>query len=71
MEIKKKVQGHIINLEIIKIKDYPRYGLYQVYKLENSKRIPLYKTCYTNLQIIEIIKNQNIISEEDTDNVCS
>lgn len=64
MKIKKKVQGHIIDLEIIKIKDYPKYGLYQVYKLENSKRIPLYKTCYTNLQIIEIKKNQNVISEE-------
>ena len=36
MKIKRKVQGHIIDLEIIKIKDYPRYGLYQVYKLENS-----------------------------------
>lgn len=65
MKIKKKVQGQDVELELVKIKDYPRYGLYQVYKLVNSKRIPLYKQCYTKLQIEEIIKNKNIITDEE------
>lgn len=64
MKIKKKVQGKEIELELVKIKDYPRYSLYQVYKLVNGKRIPLYQECYTKLQIEEIIKNKNIITEE-------
>lgn len=65
MKIKKKVQGQDVELEFVKIKDYPRYGLYQVYKIINGKRIPLYKVCYTNLQIKEIIKNKNIITDEE------
>lgn len=65
MKIKKKVQGHVIDLEIIEIKNYPQYDVYQVYKLENGKCTPLYKTCYTTLQIKKIIKNKNIITEEE------
>ena len=64
LKIKKKVQGQDIDLEIVKIKDYPRYSLYQVYKLVNGKRIPMYTECYTELQIQEIIKNKNLIAEE-------
>lgn len=64
MKIKKMVQGHTIELELIKVKDYPRYGLYQVYKLINGKRIALYKTCYTKLQLMELAKKKYCISEE-------
>lgn len=64
MKIKKRVQGHDIELEVVKIKDYPRYSLYQVYKIVNSKRIPLYKECYTQLQIKEIIRRGYCIDEE-------
>lgn len=51
MKIRKIVQGQIVNLELVKIKDYSRYTLYQVYKLVNGNRIPIYKTTYTKLQI--------------------
>lgn len=64
MKIKKKVQGQDIDLELVKIKDYSRYSLYQVYKLVNGKRIPIYTQCYSKLQIQEIIRNKNLINEE-------
>lgn len=64
MKIKKRVQGHDVDLELVKIKDYPRYTLYQVYKLVNGKRIKLYRECYTKLQIKEIIAKGNWITEE-------
>ena len=65
MKIKKKVQGQDVELELVKIKDYPRYSLYQVYKLVKGKRIAMYQECYTKLQIEEIIKNKNIITDEE------
>lgn len=64
MEIIKKVMGHDIKLVITKIKDYPRYRLYQVYRVINKKYIPLYKTCFTDYQICEIAKHNNTIIEE-------
>lgn len=64
MKIKKKVQGKEIGLELVKIKDYPRYSLYQVYKLVNGKRIGMYQESYTDLQIREIKAKGNRIDEE-------
>ena len=64
MKIKKRVQGIDIELKLVKIKDYPRYTLYQVCKLVNGKRINLYRECYTKLQIREIIAKGNWITEE-------
>lgn len=64
MKIHKRIHGEFVELELVKIKDYPRYSLYQIYKIENNQRIPLYKECYTDLQIREIIQNKNIILEE-------
>lgn len=64
MKIKKKVQGKYVDLELVKIKDYPRYSLYQVYKLVNGKRIAMYQECYTDLQIREIKSKGNRIDEE-------
>lgn len=64
MKIKKKVQGQTVELELIKIKDYSKYSLYQVYKLVNGKHIALYKTCYTKLQLKELAKMNYYINEE-------
>lgn len=60
----KKVMGHDIKLEIELLQRYPNGGLYQVYKLKNGKRIPLYKESYTDLQIQNIVLNQYIVEEE-------
>lgn len=64
MKIKKKVQGKTINLEFIKIKEYPKYSLYQVYKIIDKKRILLYKECYTDPQIREIIDKGYWVTKE-------
>lgn len=64
MKIIKKVSGHYIELELEKIKDYPNFTEYQVYKYKNGKRIPLYKSCYTDLEIKEIRRNGYKIDEE-------
>lgn len=71
MVITKKVQGHDVKLELIKIKDYPNYSLYQVYKPVGNKRKPVYRTCLTDLQIQEIILNKNIVIEEIGNYVCN
>lgn len=63
MKVIKNVNGQVVQLEFIKIMKYPRYGVYQVYKLINGKRIPLYKECLTRQEIQEIINNENIIKE--------
>ena len=50
--MKFKRDGVLFELE--KIKDYPRFRLYQVYRIKDNKRIPVYKECYTDLEIINI-----------------
>lgn len=45
MKIRKIVEGHEIILELVKIKDYANFSLYQVYKIIDNKHIPIYKTC--------------------------
>ena len=64
MKIIKRVQGDNIELEIVKIKEYPRYSLYDVYKNVNGKRKFLYKQCYTKLQLNEIKAKGFCIDEE-------
>ena len=64
MKFIKKVQGKEILMEILKIKNYGRYGLYQVYKIENNERIPLYQECYTKLDLKEIKSKGYRIEEE-------
>ena len=60
MKIIKKVQGHEIILEYRKIKEYPHgYTLYDVYNFDRF----LYKTCLTELDIIEIKRNKYTINE--------
>jgi len=64
MRIRKTIQGVTVELELEKIRDYPRFSLYQVYKIVKGKRIEAYKKCYTQLQILDIIKKGYCISEE-------
>ena len=66
MKVLKKVQGseEYIILELEKIKDYSNYSLYQVYKFKDGKRIPLYRRCYTDLEIRELKNNHYVIEEE-------
>lgn len=54
-----------INLELEKIEDFGRYCLYQVYKVDGEKLIPLYKESYTDEQIKDIVLKGFRIMEED------
>ena len=64
MRIKKYVQGKWIDLEFVKIKKYPRYTLYQVYRVDGDKRTPMYKECHSDYQLVQLAKNRYIVSEE-------
>lgn len=64
MKITKQVWGHTVELELVKIKDYPRHSLYQVFEVKNGKRIPVYKECYTPAQLRELVKSGYTIAEE-------
>lgn len=66
MLIKKIINGHIIVLEYRRVKKYRnRFTLYRVYKrIGKSKRIFLYNTCLTDLQLKEIVKRKYLITEE-------
>lgn len=39
--------GHQAEVEIELLKDYGKYGLYQVYKIDGNKRTPIYKECFS------------------------
>lgn len=69
MRIKKRVQGKWIDLEFEIIKKYPRYTLYQVYKVNGDKRISLYTECFSNWQLVQLAKNRYVISEEPVEEV--
>ena len=58
--IERTVYGDRAKLLIKKIKDYKNYSLYQVYKLEDNNKIPLYKETYTSQQLSDLIKNKTI-----------
>lgn len=65
MRFKKKIKnGDIVELEIIKVKDCPRAGLYDVYKVKGDKTIYLYRETYTNLQLEDIKRRGYFIEEE-------
>lgn len=57
MKIYRLIYGHEVTLEIEKIRDYPKFGLYQVYRLENGVRIPVYQKSFTNFELKEIREN--------------
>lgn len=64
MNIKKRIQGMTVEIEFEKIKEYDKYDLYQVYRIKNGIRIPLYKECFTDMDLDLIHKNKCIINEE-------
>lgn len=64
MKFKKRVNWVMVDVEIEKIKNYGKFGLYQVYKLVGGDRIPLYKRTFTSEQLQDIIDKHYILDEE-------
>lgn len=62
--IKKKILGDDIEIELEKIKDYPKFSLYQIYKIINDKRIALYKESFTYQQMKNILLNRQYTDNE-------
>ena len=60
MKFKKRNYGDITEIEIEKIKDYDRFSLYQLYKMVDDKKIPLYKECHTKEHLNEIAIKQMV-----------
>lgn len=58
MKITKYMEGQIVELVIDKIKDYARFGLYQVSRVVDGVKTPLYKECFSDHQICEIVNNR-------------
>ncbi len=59
MKIIKNVRGVKIELELVKVKDFDKFSLYEVYK----NGVLIYKETYTKEQINQIIANGNVIEE--------
>lgn len=57
MKLIKTVEGHDIELEIDKIEDHPRCDLYQVYRVVDGVKVPLYKECFSDYDINKLIEN--------------
>ena len=60
MIIKKRILGHDVEFELVKLREYERYSTYQIYKIVRDrynvkKRIPMYRETFTDLQIREIL----------------
>ena len=58
INIERNVYGDKIKLLIEKIKEYDKFTIYQVYKVDNNNKIPLYKESYTCEQLKEFMKNK-------------
>lgn len=58
MIINKNENGHHVELVLDLIKDYGRYGLYQVSRVVNGVKRPLYQECFSEFDISKIIKNE-------------
>lgn len=63
IKIKKSVHGWIIDLELEKIKKYSGYTMYQVYRIIDGKRKPVYKESFTDVELNELIKKKCIKEE--------
>lgn len=59
MKIIKNVKGVNVELELVKVKDFDKFSLYEVYK----NGVLIYKETYTKEQINQIIANGNVIEE--------
>lgn len=57
MIFKMFVYGHDIELVLDKIKEYPRFNLYQVSKLVDGVKVPIYKECFNNYDIRSFVNN--------------
>ena len=67
MIIKKRVEGQDILLDYKRVKSYQHgFTKYRVYKvLSKSKRIFLYTTCLTRLQVSKIVQAGYMITDEE------
>lgn len=65
MYVVKKCLYKTLKLKLVKIRDYSRYSLYQVYEVRDKELVPLYRECFTLLDLYEIAKNHFIIGEEE------
>lgn len=63
MNFYKIMLGKKIEFELEQIEEYKRFSLYQVYKLENGNRIPLYKECYSKSQLNHIANKGYIVAD--------
>ena len=57
MRVTRELQGHVIELELDEIKEYPRHTLYQVSKIVNGVKVPIRQESFTKFQMAEIVKN--------------
>lgn len=56
IKINKIVNGHMIELVLEKIKDYARFGVYQVSRLVDGTKIPLYQESFSDFELSRILK---------------
>lgn len=57
MRVTRELQGHVIELELDEVKEYPRHTLYQVSKIVNGVKVPVRQESFTKFQMAEIVKN--------------
>lgn len=57
MKVTRLNNGHRIELVMDKIKDYARYSLYQISRIIDGVKMPLYQECFSPIEIREIKNN--------------
>ena len=67
MKITKNINGYDVELILDKIKDYDRFSIYQVSRLVNGVKTPLYKECYSDFDICEIVNNDYKLGDDEYD----
>lgn len=65
MKITKHINGCAIELILDKIKNYHKFSMYQVSRMINGVKVPLYKQCYSDHQIQELERNGYVIIPVD------
>lgn len=65
MKIDKKVRGREIKLELELIKHYPTYDLYQIYRIDDNNRTPLYRETFTESQLQDVLNRNSWGNEEE------
>ena len=61
------VNGHRIELRLDKIKDYENYSLYQVSKVVNGEKIPVYQECFKDFDIKRLTSGEATYSLDAED----